>query len=52
MKQKILIIAVVSALLSTSCLKEGDLDRFRHDMSDVTVSYRKVMERLEKAFEQ
>ncbi|MBQ9474149.1 MAG: hypothetical protein IJU81_07040 [Bacteroidales bacterium] len=32
MKQRILIIAVVSALLSTSCLKEGDLDRFRHDM--------------------
>ena len=29
-----------------------DKDRFRHDMSDVTVSYRKVMERLEKAFEQ
>ena len=27
-----------------------DKDRFRHDMSDVTVSYRKVMERLEKAF--
>ena len=28
-----------------------DKDRFRHDMSDVTVSYQKVMERLEKAFE-
>lgn len=25
-----------------------DKDRFRHDMSDVTVSYRKVMERLKK----
>ena len=29
-----------------------DKDRFRHDMSDVTVSYQKVMERLEKAFKQ
>ena len=28
-----------------------DKDRFRHDMSDVTVSYQKVMERLEKAYE-
>lgn len=28
-----------------------DKDRFRHDMSDVTVSYQKVMERLEKAAE-
>ena len=27
-----------------------DKDRFRHDMSDVCVSYRKIMERLEKVY--